>query len=64
MTNTFLEFYFPHYDLEERRLKLAGVGANFRVVFEMLLPGARQNLRKVTEGQWGIRVDLYLNKEN
>lgn len=40
------------------------VVVNFPVVFSMFLLDARQNLRKVTEGQWGITADLYLSKKN
>lgn len=36
---------------------------NFPVVFEMFLFDARQNLRKVTEGQWGI-TEFIFKQEN
>lgn len=64
MTNTFLEFYFSCYDLEEGGLKLVFVVVNFLAIFKMFLLGARQNIRKVTERHRGITADLYLNKEN
>lgn len=44
-------------------LKLTAVAVNFPVVFEMFLFDARQNLRKVTDGQWGI-TEFMFKQEN